>query len=252
MSIRRTAVAAMQALLLVAALTFSPSVAHAVAHHSREFVAPNPTNIPGLTLRPGSYKIEAVGELSGRYVVRVEGPKEGVHYSFIALENPDIPKPERPGLVEWSNAADGRHYLRGWFFAGSPSVLEFVYPKDEAVAIAKSNQAKVPAIDPASEGRPLTIKGLSKNDLQVVTLWLLSATTVGPEDSSGGIQAERYTEVASVVHKPVIARLPQTSSSLPWIALLSLFSLMAALALRMASAGRMASVQAGADKCHRS
>jgi hypothetical protein len=60
--------------------------------------------------------------------------------------------------VLWNNAAGGKQYLRGWYFAGAPSVLEFVYPKAEAVAIAKSNQATVPAIDPASEGRPVSIK----------------------------------------------------------------------------------------------
>jgi hypothetical protein len=113
-------------------------------------------------------------------------------------------------------AAGGKHYLRGWYFAGAPSVLEFVYPKSEAVAIAKGNQATVPPIDPASEGRPVSIKGLSKDDLEVVTLWLLSPTKVGPGDTSGGIQAAKYTKVASVERKPVISRLPQTGSDLPF------------------------------------
>jgi hypothetical protein len=118
-------------------------------------------------------------------------------------------------------------------FPGVPEVLEFVYPKEEAVAIAKSNQAKVPAVDPASEGRPLTIKGLSKSDLELVTLWLLSATHVGPEDSSGGIQAERYRQVASVSHRPAIARLPQTASNLPLIGLLGFCSLLLAISFRI-------------------
>jgi hypothetical protein len=112
-------------------------------------------------------------------------------------------------------------------------MLEFVYPKADAVAIAKSNHAKVPAIDPVSEGRPPTIKGLSKSDLELVTLWLLSSTHVGPEDSSGGIQAERYPEVASAKHKPVVARLPQTASDLAWLGLLGALSLVMAFGVRV-------------------
>jgi hypothetical protein len=200
---------------------------------SGNFTASEPTHIPGLTLHPGSYSIHVVDHLSERYIVRVDGPRRGTHYSFLALANPAIPKPATDGRVVWTNAAGGNEYLRGWLFPGVPEVLEFVYPKEEAVAIAKSNQAKVPAVDPASEGRPLTIKGLSKSDLELVTLWLLSATHVGPEDSSGGIQAERYSQVASVSHRPAIARLPQTASNLPLIGLLGFCSLLLAISFRI-------------------
>ncbi len=199
---------------------------------SKKFIAPEPTNIPGLTLPRGSYVIEAVGHMSGRYVVRVEGRSVG-HYSFLALPNPEIPKPATPGLVLWDKAAGGKQYLRGWYFAGAPSVLEFVYPKAEAVALAKTNHATVPAIDPASEGRPVSIKGLSKEDMEVVTLWLLSPTRVEPGDPSGGIQATKYTKIASVERKPAISRLPQTGSNLPFIGLLSGCFLLSAMGMRI-------------------
>jgi hypothetical protein len=215
----------------VLALGFLPRFAVASVD-SKKFIAPEPTNIPGLTLPPGSYVIEAVGHFSGRYVVRVDGRKVAP-YSFLALPNPEIPKPATPGLVLWNKPADGKQYLRGWYFAGAPSVLEFVYPKAEAVAIAKSNQSTVPAIDPASEGRPVSIKGLSKEDLDVVTLWLLTPTKVGPGDTSGGIQAEKYTKVASVERKPVISRLPQTGSDLPLIGLFGGCFLLAAMGVRV-------------------
>jgi hypothetical protein len=185
--------------------------------------------------------------LSGRYVMRVEGLKVGTQYSFLALPNPEIAKPAVPGLVVWNHAADGKHYLRGWYFPGAPSVLEFVYPKAEAVAIAKSNQATVPAIDPASEGRPVTIQGLSKSDLELVTLWLLTPTKVGPGDSAG-IAAKRYSNIASVERKPVISRLPQTGSNLPFIVLLCGLFLLTALAMRVR---RSAYVREGQGRQHR-
>jgi LPXTG-motif cell wall-anchored protein len=216
----------------VLGLSFFPRFAAADVH-SKKFIAPEPTNIPGLTLPPGSYSIAAVFRTSDRYVVLVEGSRIRGRYHFLAIANPEIPKPATPGLVLWNNPAGGKQFLREWYFAGAPSVLEFVYPKAEAVAIAKSNQATVPAIDPASEGRPVTIQGLSKSDLELVNLWLLIPTKVGSDDSTGGIQAKRYTNVASAERKPVISRLPQTGSNLPLIALLGGCFLTAAMAIRV-------------------
>ncbi len=210
-----------------------PLTASAFTGAVYKFTVSEPTEIPGMTLRPGSYTIHVVDHLSERYVVRVDGLKGRIHSTFLAIENPEVPKPTTPGRVLWANSPGDKEYLRGWLFRDEPAVLEFVFPKNEAVAIAKTNNAKVPAIDPASEGRPPTIKGLSKSDLELVTLWLLSSTRVGPSDSSAGIQAERYRQIASVEHKPVIARLPQTASSLPWILLLGALSMLTAAGIRV-------------------
>ena len=220
-------------LLLLSIIGLSPFCAIAAPAPSSKFIASEPTNIPDLALEPGTYTILEIGHLADRFVVEVDAAKAGVHYHFLALPNAAIAKPAKPGLVLWEHASDGKRYVRGWYYAGAPAVLEFVYPKAEAVAIAKTNEAKVPAIDPASEGRPVEIKGLSKTDLDVVTLWLLSSTRVGAGDSAGEIQAQRYKQVASVERKPVIGRLPQTASYLPWIGLLGLFSLAGAIALRV-------------------
>ena len=84
------------------------------------------------------------------------------------------------------------------------------------MAIAKVNDSKVPAIDPASEGRPAEVSGLSKEDMEIVTLWLLSSSTVGPTDTAPTIKAEKMQQVASnKPPKPVLDRLPHTASALP-------------------------------------
>jgi LPXTG-motif cell wall-anchored protein len=222
---------------LVVATGLSPLSASAFSGPAHTFTVTEPTEIPGATLHPGRYTIHVVDHLSERYVVTVDALKGRMHSSFLAIENPDVPKPATAGRVLWPNAPKGnegeKEYLRGWYFRGQPAVLEFVFPKTDAVAIARSNDAKVPAIDPASEGRPVTIKGLSKRDLELVTLWLLSSTHVGPQDSAADIQATRYKQVASLTHKPVVNRLPQTGSSLPWIALLGSFCILTAFGMRM-------------------
>ncbi len=179
---------------------------------SQQFTISDKTRIPGATLKPGSYNIQVVDHLSDRLIVRVEGNGGSTHSTFLGLPNTSLGKPAVPGPITWANAAQGTSYLRGWYFPNSASAIEFVYPKSEAVAIAKSNQAKVPAIDPASEGK-VADKELPKDDMEVVTLWLLSSTQVGPNDSTPAIKAERYQQVASAQAPEQIPPRPQRSSS---------------------------------------
>ena len=188
------------------------------------------TQVPGLVLQPGAYSIHVVDHLSDRLIVRIDGPSNQ-HSTFLGLPNNGLPK-KGTGIVTFNAGADGNAAARGFSFPGGPGV-EFVYPKADAVALAKLNSTKVVAIDPASEGK-VSAPNLSKDDMEVVTLWTLSATTVGSAEPS--IKAERYQQVASnhkpAVGKPVVARLPHTGSYLPVTALLGIMALFGAGALR--------------------
>jgi hypothetical protein len=200
-----------------------------------DFTISNPSHIPGATLEPGTYTIHIVNRLSDRVILKVDSVKGDLHSTFLGIPNSDIQKPVSSGPVKWANPADGSQYLKGWYFPGSSSVVEFFYPKAEAVAIAMSNPSKVPAVDPASEGK-VTDNTLSQDDMQLLTLWLLSLQQVGPSDSAAaakpGIKAERYTQVASV-QKPVVKALPHTASMIPLVWLMGFCSLIAAVMLRL-------------------
>ena len=163
------------------------------------------TEVPGAILKPGNYTIQVVDHLSDRMIVRVEnsaGQKQAV---FLGVNSPNLPK---TGSVEWqSTGADAA--LRGYSFTNGPSV-EFVYPKADAVRLAKSNSSSVVAIDPASEGRKP--KNMSGDDLQMVSLWLLTPTVVGP-DSQPGIGAKHFE--ATPEKSPVVASTSPANSTRP-------------------------------------
>ncbi len=199
------------------------------AEPSSKLQIDQPTSVPGSTLKPGSYTLKVVDHLSDRYILRVDGEGSTNRPSFLGIPNPAL---KGSGEIKWAKSPSGDVYLKGWSFPGGPGALEFVYPKDDAVALAKANGTRVAAIDPASEGR-VSNNGLSKEDMQMVTLWLLSPTHVGPGDTSGGIKAERYSQVAAVAHKPVVAALPHTASYLPAVAILGLLSLISACGFKV-------------------
>lgn len=196
-----------------------------------DFTLSSPVNIPGVTLQPGSYSIHVVNHLSDRVILKVDGADGNLHATFIGVQNSRIEKPAKSGPVRWPNPADGANYLKGWYFPGAPGVIEFVYPKAAAVAIATSNPAKVPAVDPASEGK-VSDNTLSQDDMQLLTLWVLSLQQVGPGVPSPGIKAERY-QMASVGQGPVIRALPHTASLIPWVWLMGLCSLVSAGLMRV-------------------
>ncbi len=215
------------------------------------------TQVPGMTLQPGTYSIRVVDHLADRLIVRIDGASGGSqHSTFIGLPNTGLPK-SGSGIIAFDSGGDGGAAARGFSFPGGRTV-EFVYPKADAVSLAKANGTKVVAIDPASEGRVPTETGLSKDDMEVVTLWTLSSTKVGAGDAAPAISAEKYrakrtsaaanTEVASAgqdapnaaaprAQKPVIAKLPHTGSDLPLVAMLAFFALLGAAGLRL---GRLA------------
>ena len=168
------------------------------------------TKVPGLTLSPGTYSIRVVDHLSDRLIVRVDNQQGSTHSTFIGVQNSSIPQPSAPGAVPWSGKAEGTTALRGFEFPGGGPVVEFVYPKEDAVAIAKGNSAKVPAIDPASEGKSkVKDASLSKDDMEVVTLWMLSSTQVGPDNAKKpAIAAEKLQVANTPAPAPVAAPAP--------------------------------------------
>lgn len=223
---RKILVSCSSVLLLVASL-------HAFAAEKAKatFTVTTQSEVPGLALHPGNYSIQVVGRLADRTILRVDDEASKTHADFIAIANSGMQTGLKAGVTNWDVPVDGTTYVRGWVPPGSASMVEFVYPKAQAVAIAKLNQKKVPAIDPASEGRG-TDPTLSKEDMQLVTLWLLSSVRVGPADAPAEIKAERY-QVASLERpKPVISRLPHTASDMPLLLLISLGSLALAMLFR--------------------
>ena len=177
--------------LLLAAMTGCGVYAQSPGYdvHSL-FTTHTDTQIPGQNLKPGSYSIHIVDQLRDRYIVRVDDTRGNPVSTFIALRNPDFSASKTQGPVEWSNASGKKVALRGFVFPKNVTV-EFVYPKSEAVELAKLNDSTVPAIDPQSEGRPLAFK-LSEADRQVVTLWMLRPTRVGTGKGTPAIEAERF------------------------------------------------------------
>jgi hypothetical protein len=243
------------ALLLLPALTLASSAQmSSPVSQSEQFTVTNKVEVPGKTLKPGTYTISVVDHLSDRLVMRVTNKHEDTEATFLGLYTQALANETTAGPIAWSNT-QGDHALRGFTFPGARSV-EFVYPKAEAVEIAKNNSDKVLAIDPGSDNLGQRSDNLSRNALQVISLWMLTSTRVGP-DNQPAISATRYVpptraeqrptetastasevvpparpaapvQIASNTRKPLIAALPHTANNIVAPLSLSILAFMAA------------------------
>jgi LPXTG-motif cell wall-anchored protein len=272
----RSSLACVLALSLSSVSILHASAAPAVGENPAYILVSAPlfidakTAVPGHTLEPGTYSIRIVDHLKDRYILRVDNDEGKALATFIGLHNPEFDPfvaLHHQGPILWTGAPKGAAAMRGFAFPNG-NTLEFVYPKGEAVALAKLNSNSVPAIDPESEGRKPDPK-LSPEDREVVTLWMLTATRVGQKEETPAIEAKRFVappeqsattqiarseppeeltpsraiaaqpittpaRVSKVKTQPVATHLPQTGSNLPLIALLSAMMLFAAGLLRFA------------------
>ncbi len=217
------------------------------------------TEAPGVSLAPGSYTVRIADHLNDRMIVQLQKSGSGNVATLLAYPNPALAS-SGSGPVLFASGLNNKPTLRGFAFSGGPAI-EFVYPKKDAVTLAKANDVKVMAVDPASEGRP-KLPQLTQSDMNEVTLWMLTPTAVQP-GTGPGIQAARYqpptsagavsgtTEVAAAPQpyhdaspaapaqpapvqvassprphiRPAVKQLPHTASNLPLVALAGLLSL---------------------------
>jgi hypothetical protein len=160
------------------------------------------TEIPGNTLKAGSYSISVTEQLADRMIVRIDSTTSTNHAIFLGVPSAADKMGGSPGAVTWPAGVNKTPTLRGIIFPNGNAV-EFVYPKAEAAALAKDNSASVVAVDPRSEGR-VALKNLSQDELQIVNLWLLSLTTTGPDNKTPAVLARRY-DGSKGSQQPVVA-----------------------------------------------
>ncbi len=174
------------------------------------------TVIPGHVLAPGNYSVRIIDRLRDRFIVQVNDVSGNSLATFIGVRNPEFDSSmahNQEGPIFWSHAPKGQAAVRGFSFSNG-NTLEFVYPKLEAVTLAKLNIDTVPAIDPESEGRKPDPK-LSPEDREVVTLWMLSPTRVGPKDNTPAIAAKRYVAPLNTQDTPEATAPVQVASAAP-------------------------------------
>jgi hypothetical protein len=107
-----------------------------------------PVQLPGITLPAGTYQIKLADPESGRRALQV-WDKDGNKLFITLLTVPDerMKPSDEPVVVFGERAAGQAQPIRAWFYPNETYGQEFVYPKDQAMKIARATHSSVLAFE---------------------------------------------------------------------------------------------------------
>ena len=143
-SIKSVAAAACAALLLT-----SPAVTAQTTQDRLTFVTfSGPVSIPGKTLPAGTYTFKLADSPSDRHIVQVFDKDQTKLYATLIAIPADRTEAEGDPVITFKETASDRPpAVRYWYYAGERSGNEFVYPKNQAMMIARASGESVMSVD---------------------------------------------------------------------------------------------------------
>jgi hypothetical protein len=187
--------------------------------------------MPGQTLPAGTYVFKLANSHANRHIVQVFNQDENRLFgTFLAIPSHRHHASEKTIIRYEERAAGSPQAIKAWFYPNKTYGHEFVYPKAEAVALAKANNTEVPAelVDAA----PSTPKPAAATQVhQIEALLVVPLKLERPTGEEINL-AQAFAPSAPLPGLP--DKLPDTASPLPLIGLIGLVSLASAAALRLA------------------
>jgi len=115
-----------------------------------------PVEVPGASLPAGTYRFEmADTQMGSAHAVQVfneDGSKIITTFLAIPDDRPEPPSRDKTVVMFAERAAGAPQAVKVWFYPGNSIGEEFVYPKDQAVKIAKANHTEVAATEASNTG----------------------------------------------------------------------------------------------------
>jgi len=205
-----------------------------------------PVQVPGATLPAGTYTFK-LADLSGnRHVVQVFDKEEKKIYSTIlAIPNERIEPTDDPVVLFSERPAGSLQAVKVWYYPGNRIGNEFVYPKRQAIEIARASHTTVLARnDASSDIKSAEVGRVDENGRMTNDDRAAQTTTSSSRDAelkngtrSAGVgtsgQATDTTPRSSTARADTTRRsLPRTASNVPLVGLLSALSLAFGVGLR--------------------
>jgi hypothetical protein len=251
-----------------ALVAFLAPGAHADEWNKRTYLTfSGPVQVPGATLPAGTYTFEIANPDTSRHVIRVSENDSGKHIGlFMTIPNDRLDAPSDNLVMFSERAAGAPQAIQVWFYPGERIGEEFVYPRNQAIAIAKANKKSVLSTNTASnttdseERRLASMKSASvervdesgnpaKEEPKASTTTASSATSTAPKANTAPRAttaakadttprtntAQADTAKSDTVGTAGSARrrsLPRTASNLAAFELLSMLSLAGAYGVR--------------------
>lgn len=195
-----------------------------------------PVEIPGQVLTAGTYVFKVADSQVDRNVVQVFNKDETHLYgTFLAIPDYRLRAKGKPIITFKERAAGSPEAVRAWFYPGDHYGHEFVYPKADAVELAKSNKMPVASM-PTELAANTTKPAQTMQEPEVMAMKQAPLKAQKPTEEE--VEIAEVFLMAAPPGEATAAALPQTASNLPLVGLMGVLSLGLGGLLRMARAGK--------------
>ena len=107
-----------------------------------------PVQIPGATLPAGSYVFKLADIPGNRHVVQVfDKDEKKIYTTMLAIPNQRLDPSDKPVVLFSERASGSPQAIKVWYYPGETIGNEFVYPKSQAMRIAKETHQSVLAMN---------------------------------------------------------------------------------------------------------
>jgi cobalamin biosynthesis Mg chelatase CobN len=251
-------------------LTSAAATAQTIADRTTFVTFSAPVSIPGATLPAGTYTFKLADSPANRNIVQVFDKDQMKLYATLLAVAADRTEAEGDPVITFRETAANRPpAVRFWYYAGERSGSEFVYPKSQAMEIARASGDSVMAVDTDSasidemkKGTPSRVTAdaaqsatSTSTSTSTTSSTTAQPTTTAPARPEPATPAQPTTTPAQPTTTPAPAmvpapapstadqtagtsgrsepaELPRTASELPVVALIGVLALAGALALR--------------------
>jgi hypothetical protein len=110
-----------------------------------------PVQIPGASLPAGSYVFKLADIPGNRHVVQVfDKDEKKIFTTLLAIPNERLEPSDKPVVLFSERATGSPQAVKVWYYPGERTGNEFVYPKSQAMRIAKETHQRVLAMNSES------------------------------------------------------------------------------------------------------
>jgi len=143
-----------KALCCAAAITaFVAPAAHADDWNKKTILTfSGAVQVPGATLPAGSYVFKLADIPGNRHVVQVfDKDEKKIYTTILAIPNDRLEPTDKPVVLFSERASGTAQAIKVWYYPGDRIGDEFVYPKSQAMKIAKATHQRVLAYNDDNE-----------------------------------------------------------------------------------------------------
>ncbi len=207
-----------------------------------------PVQIPGATLPAGSYVFKLADIPGNRHVVQVfDKDEKKIYTTMLAVPNQRMEPSDKPIVLFSERASGSPQAIKVWYYPGETIGNEFVYPKAQAMKIAKETHTRVMAMNDEPKSTmstageiPVEMKSAAVGYFDENGNWqndadkpvVMSNAPMAKAEPAPAPMMTKTQTMGTTGSRPARKHLPRTSSSLALFELLSGLSLVGGFAVR--------------------